>query len=190
MQQYTETNPIQLHTERLTLRPMQQSDLPAVFEYRTLPEVSKYLLWRPEVLKDLQERWAGLAEKPNIIGTWYNLLVYPTGSNQLLGDVGIHFLDEHQVEIGYVFNPVHQGKGYASEALKAIVHYLFAVMGKHRISASVDPLNDRSINLLQKIHMRKEAHFRKSLLQNGEWVDDCIYAILREDWQAGQTSTI
>ncbi len=179
----TNANYINLHTERLTLRPMHQSDLPAVFEYRTLPEVSTYLLWRPVVLEDIQTRWAALdPDKFNIPGMWYNFLVYPTGSNVLLGDVGIHFIDEHQVEIGYVFNPVHQGKGYATEAMRTVVNYLFTVMGKHRITASVDPDNVQSIKLLEKLKMRKEAHFKKSLLMRGQWVDDCIYAVLKEEW--------
>jgi RimJ/RimL family protein N-acetyltransferase len=186
MTQPTATEAIHLTTERLTLRPMLPEDAEAVFEYRTLPEVSKYLLWRPAKVQDLKERWAGLADKPNITGTWYNLLMYPTGSNTLIGDTGIHFIDDHQVEIGYVLNPQHQGKGYAAEAMQAVVNYIFTTLGKHRITASVDPDNAASIKLLQKLNMLKEAHFKKSLLHNGKWVDDCIYAILREDWLAEQ----
>ena len=59
---------------------------------------------------------------------------------------------------------------------------LFRVMGKHRIYASVDPRNLPSIKLLERIGMRKEALFKKSLWFKGAWADDLIYAVLDEEW--------
>ena len=55
-------------------------------------------------------------------------------------------------------------------------------MKKHRITASVDPRNTKSIALLERINMRKEAYFKKSFWFNNEWADDIVYAILKEEW--------
>ena len=74
------------------------------------------------------------------------------------------------------------GKGYATEALRAMVDYLFANLGKHRIVASVDPRNTPSIRLIERLGFRKEAHFKESYYLRGEWVDDIIYAMLRTEW--------
>ena len=58
-----------------------------------------------------------------------------------------------------------------------IGHFL-GPLGKHRVFASADPRNARSLALLERVGMRREAHFRESLWFKGEWVDDVVYAIL------------
>ena len=55
-------------------------------------------------------------------------------------------------------------------------------MKKRRIIASVDPRNTVSIRLIERIGFRKEAHFKESYYLRGEWVDDLIYAKLKEEW--------
>jgi RimJ/RimL family protein N-acetyltransferase len=67
--------------------------------------------------------------------------------------------------------------------VSAVVNYLFTDLGKHRIIASIDPRNTRSVKLLERLGMRKEAHFVKSVMIDGKWCDDCIYAILSEEWE-------
>jgi len=64
-----------------------------------------------------------------------------------------------------------------------VIDYVFGELKKHRISASVDPNNIKSIRLLEQIGFRKEAHFIESLLLNGQWVDDVIYALLAREWE-------
>ena len=102
---------------------------------------------------------------------------------QVIGDLGIHFLDEEnkQAEIGFTLDKNFQGKGYATEAVKEIINYLFNKLNKHRIIGSVDPHNSNSIRLLERLGFRKEAHFKESLFINGEWVDDVIYAVLKSE---------
>ena len=63
-----------------------------------------------------------------------------------------------------------------------LIDYLFKELNKHRIIGSIDPSNIKSINLLEKLGFRREAHFKGSILVNGEWMDDLIYAILKKEW--------
>ena len=104
-------------------------------------------------------------------------------NHQLIGDIGLHFLEGNdQIEIGFTIDPKFQRKGYAQEAVSAVIRLMFNDYGKHRIIASVDPQNQKSINLLEKLGFKKEGCFRKSVFIDGQWVDDCIYAVLREEW--------
>ena len=85
--------------------------------------------------------------------------------------------------------PELQGQGYATEALRALLDYLFVKLCKHRVFGSVDPRNVRSMQLMKRVGLRKEAHFVRSLWFKGEWVDDVIFAILASDWKSGNLGT-
>lgn len=176
---------IKITTERLVLRGLQLSDANALFKYRSLPEVYKFQGWKPQTLKEVE---AFITEKiskaPNIPDTWYQLGVIIKETEELIGDVGVHFIgpEDKQAEIGYTLNPEYQGKGYATEAVWGVLNYLFTTLKKHRITASLDPRNEKSIALVERIGMRNEAHFIKSIWLNEQWEDDSIYGILEEEW--------
>jgi RimJ/RimL family protein N-acetyltransferase len=170
-------------TERLFIRKLETNDAQDFYKYRSLPEVYKFQSFNPKNTKDIKVFFKRLSELPNSPNTWFQLAVCVKDENKLIGDIGIHFLeDDEQTEIGYTLNPDFQGVGYAKEAVTAVIRYLFKVLGKHRIIASVDPDNEKSIKLLDKIGMRREAYFVKSIKINGIWSDDCIYAILKEEY--------
>ena len=172
-----------IRTERLLIRRLEMDDAQDFFEYRSLPEVYEFQSFKPKNVKDIEIFFEMLSELPNSPNTWFQLAVCLKDENKLIGDIGIHFSEDgEQASIGYTVSPDFQGMGFAEEAAKAVMKYLFIALGKHRIIASVDPDNKKSINLLDKIDMRKEAHFVKSINTNGTWADDCIYAILKEEY--------
>lgn len=172
-----------LETDRLSIRILDMRDKDVFFKYRSLPEIGRFQSWRPsnteEIVVFIE---SNIAVCPNTADTWLQLALC-LKDGQLIGDIGVHFSDNYQVELGYTLAPKHQGKGYASEAVKAVIDYLFGSLKKHRVSASVDPDNLKSIRLLEKIGFRKEAHFIKSFCMGDRWCDDCIYAILAEEWK-------
>lgn len=182
-----------LTTDRLVMKRLDITYSNAFFAYRSLPEVYEFQSFQPTDITAAEKFICSLAEHPNTPNTWFQLAVCLKDNHVLIGDIGIHFLgdnslgdnsleDDAQVEIGYTIAPDFQGQGYASEALHRVIDYLFSGLNKHRIIASVDPHNQRSIKVLEKLGLRKEAHFVKSLKLNGEWLDDCIYALLKEEW--------
>ncbi len=90
-------------------------------------------------------------------------------------------------EIGYILNPEHGGRGYATEAARALLSLGFDGLGLHRIIARVDARNAASIAVLRRLGMRQEAH----LVQNewsskagGEWTDEIDFAMLAEEWES------
>lgn len=179
-------NELELYSERLILRPMLKSDAEAVFRYRADAETNKYQGWIPETLNDMidfiEKR---IVSVPDVQGTWFQFVVIRKDNREIIGDVGLHFFDSQksQVEIGCTISKEHQNQGFATEALNEILKFLFTGLNKHRVIASVDPRNTGSIQLMKKLGMRLEAHFRESLFVNGEWVDDLIFAILRTEWE-------
>jgi len=88
-----------------------------------------------------------------------------------------------QLEIGYSLLPNERGKGYCSEAVKILTDYLFLSKDTERIQAQTDPRNLASQKVLEKAGFRREGTLRKSFFMRGEWRDDYIYSILREDWK-------
>ncbi|WP_163322924.1 GNAT family N-acetyltransferase [Draconibacterium mangrovi] len=173
---------MQVNTKRLVLRPINANDKHAILKYRSDAEANKYQGWIPKTINDVETFFGKLSAEFNVPDTWFQLAVVEKNNNELIGDIGIHFIDEQQVELGYTIAKHKQGLGFATEAAKAVIDHLFGELKKHRITASIDPENIASVALLEKLGFRKEAHFRESLLLNDKWVDDVIYALLAREW--------
>lgn len=181
---------IRLISSRLLLRPIHLADASAVFQYRSNHLANRYQGWIPETIADVNDfivNW--VSPEINEPGTWFQFVIIIQDTGELVGDIGVHFSAENnfQAELGITLGEVHQGKGYATEALNEIISYLFNHLEKRRITASIDPRNLRSVSLFERLGFRREAHFRESLLINGEWVDDLVYALLKDEWNTGKS---
>jgi len=174
---------IMIETERAFLRTTEKEDNEQIFSYRSDSETNKYQGWIPKTINDVNEFISKIPKEFNKPETWFQLLIISKENDTIIGDVGIHFIDDYQCEIGCTLGKKHHGKGYASESLNGVINHLFNKFDKHRIVTSIDPMNIDSIKLVERLGFRKEAHFKKSLLINGKWVDDIIYAILKTEWK-------
>jgi RimJ/RimL family protein N-acetyltransferase len=174
-----------IQTERLRIRELQQKDASLIYEYLSNADVARYQSWQPAGLKELQEFIATIAERAELPpGSWHQLAI-ASPDDLLIGDVGLYLLeDRQQVEIGYRVAPAFQHRGLAAEALTAILDRIFSDCGMHRVSASIDPRNLRSIQLIRRLGFRPEAHHIQSVLIRGEWTDDVRFAILAPEWRS------
>jgi RimJ/RimL family protein N-acetyltransferase len=174
-------------TARLRLDALQLRDAEMLFQYRTDPDVCRYQGWRPTSVIEARgfiER--NLSVMPDTTGSWWQRAIRLADTGELIGDIGMHFMAEAQatVELGISLSPRHQRRGYATEAMSAVIGFVFDDLRKHRVCGSVDPRNEASITLLERVGMRREAYFRESIRVDGEWVDDMIYAMLDREWSA------
>ena len=180
----------ELTTARLIIRRLGPSDAAALFHIRSQPAITHFQIWEPKSVADVSAFIARQIkldlDEPD---TWFQLGISLKKSEQLIGDCGLHFLenDSHQTEIGINLAPNQQGNGYATETLTAVFEFLFSDLGKHRVFASTDPENERTIRLLSRLGMRQEAHFRESFWFKGRWTDDLVFGILRREWQAAHS---
>lgn len=94
---------IQIKSDRLFLRPIQMGDADQIFLYRSDAERNQYQGWIPKTVEDVRHFIASkISHKINLPGTWFQLAVVNRENNEFVGDIGIHFLpeDDLQIEIG------------------------------------------------------------------------------------------
>lgn len=182
-----------LTTPRLRLRPFTRGDVDAVFSYRGREDVARYLfdqpLSRDECALAIQQRTTQLqlfAEGDRII-----LAVETLETGELVGEVSLIWrsLEAAQGEVGWIFHPDHQGRGFALEAAGRIFQLAFEVGEFHRIFARCDSGNAASWRLMERLGMRREAHFREHALFKGAWDEEFYYAILSREWFAGRSAS-
>jgi RimJ/RimL family protein N-acetyltransferase len=171
---------------RLTARRLEARDLEAFAAYRNDPDAARYQSWTSFSQREAGEFIAAMALKNPGDAGWFQFALQSRDDNSLVGDCGLNIVedDPRLAEIGFTIARAHWNKGYASEAVRALLNYAFNAFDIHRVTASADPRNAASCRVLEKAGMAKEAHCRKSLWFKGEWADDAVYAVLREDWQS------
>lgn len=168
-------------TSQIILRPITLNDKLEIFNYRSDKETNKYQSWIPETMDDV-ENYINKTEKEfNKPNTWFQFVIVKKSNNKIIGDLGVHFIDDYQCELGCTITKDYHKKGFATESLNLVIDYLFNTLNKHRIITSIDPENISSIRLVERLGFRKEAHFKQSLLIDGKWIDDIVYALLKED---------
>lgn len=171
-------------TPRLRLRPLASADLSQLVGYRNQPEVARFQSWERFTTRDAEKLYAQqILLEFNSDDTWYQIIVERQTDGAVAGDIGVHFFDEgRQAELGMTFDMKYQKQGYAREALNAVITLLFTHYEKHRLIAVVDIRNTPAVNLLEKLHFRREAHYRQNVFFKGEWGDEYLYALLREEY--------
>ncbi|MFJ3206184.1 GNAT family N-acetyltransferase [Streptomyces sp. NPDC086989] len=176
-----------LVTDRLILRPFRPGDAEDVCDYQRRPDVARFMRWEPRGPQEVRVAVEQMAREtePASEGDCLSLAVVEPGTGKVIGQVELVLLSvEHrQGELGYVFHPAHQGKGFATEAAAAVLGVAFDVLGLHRVIGRCHASNTASAGLLERLGMRQEARFIGTELFKGAWRDDLVYAMLRREWQ-------
>jgi RimJ/RimL family protein N-acetyltransferase len=174
-------------TARLLLRPFTMADLEDVWAYQRRADVARFMSWEPRSRQqsraavDQMARETGLA----VDGDCLSLAVVWPDTGRVVGQVELvwHSSQHRQGEVGYVFNPEFQGKGLATEAARAVLRWGFEDFDLHRIVGRCNARNAASAALLERLGMRREAHFIETALVKGEWRDEYVYALLQREWR-------
>jgi len=178
---------LHLETERLILRDFNEDDWEQILAYRS---DSRYRLYYPEVEQLTEDarafvnkliEWQG--EQPRYR---YQLAVVLKEEGVLIGNCGVRKESPValQAEVGYELNPDYWGKGYASEAARAIVDFAFRELQLHRLHAHCLVENAGSIRVLEKLGMQREGHLRENIWMKGRWWDTFLYGLLVYEWEA------
>ncbi|HTA04116.1 MAG TPA: GNAT family N-acetyltransferase [Streptosporangiaceae bacterium] len=168
------------------LRPLTEADVGDLVEYRSIPEVCRYVPFEPQRAADVIARINGAWRQQTLDqeGDSITLGAELMDSGKLIGDVMVRWVSaEHSCgEIGYVFNPAYSGRGYAAEAAHAGLHLAFDDLRLHRVIARIDARNSASGRLATRLGMRQEAHLRENEWFKGEWTDEIDFAMLAQEW--------
>lgn len=105
---------------------------------------------------------------------------------QVIGTCTLFHLDpaNAKAELGYGLASAHWGKGYMTEALTALLDFAFASLKLRRLEADVDPRNENSLRILDKLGFQREGLLRERWNVAGEIQDTVFCGLLSKDWQA------
>ena len=167
-------------TERLLLRRVTVDDAPAIHAYMSDPEVTR---WLPEGQLDAEQTLAFIAENEARM-----LAVIRRDTGELAGNVMLHpWFGPQTYEIGWAFAQAHWGRGYATEAARALMVRAFETLDAHRVVATCQPQNPASWRVMEKLGLRREAHFLQCIRRpSGEWWDEYFYALLAQEYFAAR----
>jgi RimJ/RimL family protein N-acetyltransferase len=177
-----------IETARLTLRPFSPDDFDDLYAYQSRADVARYLHWEARDHAQVREALEDQCRETTLDaeGEWLTFAVVWREVGKVIGEVGLKWLSQahRQGETGFVFNPGYQGRGLATEAAESMLALGFGNLGWHRIIGSCDARNHSSVRLMERIGMRREAHFVHNQIVKGEWTDELIFAILDQEWKA------
>lgn len=172
-----------LKTERLVLRPFEETDAEGLHAYLGDEEVVRY---EPYGAMTMEECRLEAARRASDEAFWAVCLADGT----LIGNLYLSGADEFGTrEIGYVFARHYWHKGYATEAARRLMAYAFERLATRRIIALCDTRNAASFALMERLGMRREGEFKKNVgfktdaHGNTIWTDSYQYAILKEEFE-------
>jgi RimJ/RimL family protein N-acetyltransferase len=167
-----------LETERLVLRPYEEGDLDALYAMQSDAGTARWLYNEPRTLEETRAL-LGLkivGSQFTVEGNWLSAAVVEreTGSSEL-----------HKTgEVGFMFLPAYQGRGYATEAARRLIAFGFEGMGFHRVIGRAEARNTASVRVLEKLGMRREAQLVENEWVKGEWQSEVVYAMLEHEWHS------
>ena len=170
----------ELRTDRLVIRRFRVEDVDAFVAYRSDPDVARYQSWVAFTRAKAETFVREIASlDPGMPGEWFQFAVAVHANDALIGDTAfcVDRADPSRGEIGFTFAPVHQGKGYATEAVRATIDYAFDTLGVAVVVGVTDARNTASIALLERIGMTRlsTAHVEFK----GGWCDEHTFELRR-----------
>lgn len=182
-----------IETSRLILRKAVLEDAAPMFRnWASDPEVTKFLTWPThksiEVSQKVLDSWLSEYEKDD----YYQWMIVLKELGEPIGSIStVHQREDiGEAEIGYCIGRQWWHKGIMSEALAAVIDYLFGQVGMSRIAARHDPNNPHSGGVMKKCGMKYEGTTRQSDRNNQGICDAAHYAILRSDWKKEKSTEI
>ncbi len=179
--------PLPIETSRLRLRALVAEDLGVLHAINSREDVVRWLHWGPRSEDDIRElletQIARTRDQPE---TGVMLAVDLAATGESVGQVSLRVgpLEHRQGEIGFIFNPAHHGRGYATEAAEAMLALAFGVYDLHRVCGRLEPRNVASARVLENVGMRREAHLIENEWVKDEWQSEAVYALLAREWHS------
>ncbi len=178
-------NPPILKTENLVIRAFEKKDLEIFAKYRSQEKVAKYQSWSNYTYQNAVEFFERMDYSTfGTQGNWYQLAISLDDTDELVGDLAVHFIDQDQIEIGFTVSPQHQSKNIATKAVSRLLSYIFDDLKRHRVVATTDKQNLASYRLLEKLSFRREGHFIQNIFFKGAWGDEYQYALLGSEYKS------
>jgi [ribosomal protein S5]-alanine N-acetyltransferase len=170
--------------DRVQLRELRLSDAPSLLAMVTTPEVSRFISPPPVTIAGF-ERFIQWTQDERAAGRYICFAVVPAGMTTAVGLFQLRALEPTftTAEWGFALGAPFWGTGVFMDAARLTVEFALETVGVHRLEARAAAANGRGNGALAKIGAVKEAVLRQSFLRNGEYIDQAIWSIVREDWR-------
>lgn len=170
----------EIQTERLILRKMKLSDSASLFNIWSDPEVTKFMNINSFTEESQAVEMIKILNNLSLESKAIRYSIIELESNRIIGSCGYNSIDSSnaKAEIGYDISKDYWGKGYAPEAIQSLMDYAFNTLNFNRIEAKVEPENNNSIRVLQKLNYTFEGTMRKSEKSKGKFIDLSIFSKL------------
>lgn len=170
--------------DRLSLRLVEQRDLPQLLQIHSVDAVNRYLPYSTWQGMADAEAWYQRVLSRHAAGAALQFVMEKKTSGQVIGSAILFDFDKESglAELGYALGQPHWGGGYMREALVALIGHAFGAMGLRRLEAEVDPRNLASNALLQKLGFTHEGMLRQRRVMKGEIKDANLFGLLRSEW--------
>lgn len=177
---------MEIRTEHLLLREFRDSDLAALREIESDPEMYRYESGPPDEHK-LQDLLTKCQEQSQEIPrTCFRLAVVVPPADEVIGRVSLSLQFDviREWEVGWSIRRSMWGRGFATQAAYALIDYAFRTLNAHRVVAFCNAENAQSIRVMQKLGMRQDGHLRETRWLHDRWFDEKVFAILERDWES------
>ena len=182
---FKDTEYTMLETERLRLVEMAPPIMTTLFTQCTDEEIVSFL--RLESMEEFSIEQAAFSKGMVTYRTSYsNFVMVDKEENKFIGRCGFHmwYLLHQRAELGYAMkSDEYKGKGYMSEAIKAILDYGFGPMGLNRVEAFVGRHNPPSLRMMDKFGFTLEGVMREHFNKNGNVQDSLCFSLLKKEYK-------
>jgi [ribosomal protein S5]-alanine N-acetyltransferase len=174
-----------LSGQGVTLRELRASDAMSLFTMLTTEEVSRFISPPPTTVEGF-ERFIAWTWLQRSAGSSACFAVTLDGTDTAIGIFQLRELERGfgTAEWGFAIASPYWGTGVFQKGAELIVRFAFEEVGVHRLEARAAVKNGRGNGALRKIGAMQEGLLRKSFYKNGEYLDQVLWTILDEDWQA------
>jgi RimJ/RimL family protein N-acetyltransferase len=172
----------------VSLRELRASDAPALFATLSGEQVSRFISPPPATVEGFG-RFIGWAIRQRQAGQYVCFAVVPHGSDVAIGIFQVRSLEPAfgTAEWGFALALEFWGAGIFTDGAKLVVDFAFDVLGVHRLEARAALKNGRGNGALRKLGAVQEALLRRSFLKNGEYLDQALWTILKDQWYEAKT---
>ncbi|GAA1133546.1 GNAT family protein [Nocardioides aquiterrae] len=171
-----------LETARLRLRPVADADADALYAMHSSAHVLRYWDSPPWADPSRAQRFIGASRQLAEDGTGVRLAVERDG--RFLGWCSLSRWnpDYRSAALGYCLAEKAWGRGYATEAARALLDWAFGTLDLNRVQAETDTRNLASARVLEKLGFVREGTLREDCVVDGDVSDSWVYGLLRREW--------
>jgi len=178
-----------LHTARLQLRPFAEVDTEAMFALHSSARVLRYWDAPPWRERTQAERFIVACRQMEQEGSGVRLVIERASDGVFIGWCCLVRWNPayRSAKLGYCLDDAAWGRGFATEAAGALLHWAFETMDLNRVQSDTDTRNVASGRVLEKLGFVREGTLREDCIVNGEVSDSWVYGLLRREWKPLQS---